>query len=284
MQTTPLRAVALLAAAALITLVVSPASSTSESRQRQAPAELRVATFNLLGDRHTGPGSGWDNSVERMGRSVRILDNRDVDIVGFQEMEDVQIAEFQRLRGDGWGLYPGAALRPKDGANSIAWRRNVWTLVEASTRTIPYFHGNMLEMPFLLMRHDATGRLAYFMNVHNPVSGGRSGNNDAWRAKAVNREIAAVNDSRADSGVPVFLIGDMNDREKVFCPAVRRGAMHAANGGSANDTRCTLPRPAPIDWLFGTGDVDFHDYVKVDNAFVARTTDHSVIVSGATLR
>ena len=138
-------------------------------------------------------------------------------------MEDVQVAEFQRLRGGGWGLYPAAALRPKDGSNSIGWRKSVWTLVKASTRTIPYFSGNMLEMPFLKMRHDATGRLAFFMNVHNPVSGRHVGNNDAWRAMAVNREIAAVNESRADSSVPVFLIGDMNDREKVFCPAVRRG-------------------------------------------------------------
>ena len=90
--------------------------------------------------------------------------------------------------------------------------------MKASTRTIPYFRGNMLEMPFLLMRHNATRRLAYFMNVHNPVSSGRRGNNDEWRAMAVNREIAAVNESRANSDVPVFLIGDMNDREKVFCP------------------------------------------------------------------
>ena len=124
MQTIPLRAVTLLAAAALITLVVSPASSTSESLQRREPAELRVATFNLLGDSHTqsGPKKSMGSGVERMGRSVRILDNRDIDIVGFQEMEDVQVAEFQRLRG-GWGLYPGAELRPKDGSNSIAWRR-----------------------------------------------------------------------------------------------------------------------------------------------------------------
>ena len=57
MQTIPLRAVTLLAAAALITLVVSPASSTSESQQRREPAELRVATFNLLGDSHTQSGS-----------------------------------------------------------------------------------------------------------------------------------------------------------------------------------------------------------------------------------
>ena len=117
---------------------------------------------------------------------------------------------------------------------------------------MPYFHGNMLELPFLKMRHNATGRLAFFMNAHHPVSGGRRGNNDAWRAMAVNREIAAVNESRENSDAPVFVIGDMNDREKVFCPFLRRGGMHAANGGSATDTTCTLPRPAPIDWIFGT--------------------------------
>jgi hypothetical protein len=224
-------------------------------------------------------GSG----VERMGRSVRILDNHRIDIVGFQEMEDVQVAEFKRLRGGEWGLYPGAALRPRDGANSIGWRKSVWTLVKASTRPIPYFRGNMIEMPFLLMQHNATKRFAFFMNVHNPVSNARQGNNDDWRAMAVRREIRAVNGAQANFDAPVFLVGDMNDRELVFCPALRRGAMHAANGGSATATTCTLPRPAQIDWIFGTSGVDFHDYLKVDTPFVQRTTDHPVIVSGATL-
>ena len=106
MKTAPLRAVALVAAAALITLVVSPASSTSdESLQRREPAELRVATFNLLGDSHTqsGSGSGWaavsSGWAERFGSST----TESIDIVGFQEMEDVQVAEFQRLRGGGGG-------------------------------------------------------------------------------------------------------------------------------------------------------------------------------------
>jgi hypothetical protein len=284
MKITRLRVLGLAVAAALTTVVLAPAPSDA-GRRATAPAELRVSTFNLLGASHTEKGSRmWMGSgEERMGRAVRILDNQKVDIVGFQEMQASQVAEFQRLRSTTWGLYPGAELRDMDGENSIAWRKSVWTLVEASTRSIPYFHGNIHEMPFLLMRHNATGQLAYFFDVHNPVSNRRRGNNDYWRAMAVNKEIAAVNEMRATSTVPVFVVGDMNDREKVFCPYVRRAALHAANGGSATDTTCTLPAKAIIDWLFGTSEVTFHDYLKVDTKFVRRTTDHSVVVSGATL-
>ena len=219
---------------------------------------------------------------ERMGRSVQILDNRTSASSGSRRWRSPR-SPSSRDCGVRDGAVPGDQLRPIDGANSIGWRKSVWTLVKASTRPIPYFRGNMIEMPFLLMQHNETKRFAFFMNVHNPVSNRNVGNNDEWRAMAVRREIAAVNGSRSNFDVPVFLIGDMNDREQVFCPVVRQAAMHAANGGSATATTCTLPRPAPIDWLLGTSDVQFHDYLRVDTPFVQRTTDHAVIVSGATL-
>ena len=106
-------------------------------------------------------------------------------------MQASQVAEFQRLRGRSWGLYPAARLRKLDGANSIAWRKRSWTLVKASTRSIPYFHGNIREMPFLLMRHDRSRRLAYFFNVHNPVSS---------RATGQQRQLARDGGQQGDRG------------------------------------------------------------------------------------
>lgn len=287
MKLAQLRVLALVAVAALTTLGVSPASSTASSTAgASAPAELRVSTFNLLGASHTATGSlAWMGTGEqRMGRAVQILDNQKVDVVGFQEMQPPQVSEFLRLRSTTWGLYPGAELRDIDGANSIAWRKSVWTLVETSTRSIPYFDGKVREMPFLLLRHNATGQLAYFFDVHNPVSNKKHGNNDKWRAMAIDKEITAVNEMRAVSTVPVFVVGDMNEREKVFCPYGRRAALHAANGGSVTETTCTMPpKPLLVDWLFGTSEVAFHDYLKVQTKFVEETTDHPVVVSGATL-
>jgi hypothetical protein len=285
MKITHLRVLGLAVAAALTTMVLAPAPSDA-GLKTQGPAELRVSTFNLLGASHTETGAlKWmGTGVQRMGRAVQILDNQRIDIVGFQEMQPPQVAEFQRLRSTTWGLYPGAELRDIDGANSIAWRKSVWTLVEASTRSIPYFNGKIREMPFLLMRHNATGQLAYFFDVHNPVSNRSKGDNDVWRAMAINKEITAVNEMRATSTVPVFVVGDMNEREKVFCPYVRRAALHAANGGSATDTTCTMPpKPLLVDWVFGTSEVTFHGYLKVQTKFVQMTTDHPVVVSGATL-
>ena len=54
-------------------------------------------------------------------------------------------------------------------ANTIAWQRSTWQLVEARTIQIPYFHGNLIRMPYVLLRNRLTGREAWFYNSHNPA-------------------------------------------------------------------------------------------------------------------
>ena len=76
----------------------------------------------------------------------------------------------------------------------------------------------------------------------------------------------------------------MNDREKVFCPFLRRGAMHAANGGSITSTSCTMPSgPLAVDWIFATRGVGFHHYLRALTPYIQRTTDHPVIATSARL-
>jgi len=277
-----LRTLAFVLVAAVAAIGVSPASSADEP----TPAELRLATFNLLGATHTDSGSlEWmGTGEERMHRAVKILDNNHVSVVGFQEMQARQVSEFMTLRGTTWGLYPGSQLRDRDGANSIAWRRNTWKLIEKSTRPIPYFDGREREMPVLLLQHKESGQLAYFFNLHAPVSNKKHGDQDYWRKQAINLSIDVVNELRAASTLPVFVTGDFNEREKVFCPFGRRADLIAANGGSVTDTTCTMPpKPLLVDWIFGTSDVSFHDYVAKRTPLVEHTTDHPVVVSSATL-
>ena len=61
--------------------------------------------------------------------------------------------------------------------------------------------------------------------------------------------------------------------------------LEASNGGTvAEDGRCTPPRDARIDWVFGTPELDWESHVVDRSALVQRITDHPMIVAKATLR
>ncbi len=291
MQWTYARSVALTIALIAAPLAVVPSltstATASQSAARETLATTRVATFNVLGDSHTRKGrKAWMGSgVERMRRTVKIIDKKEFDLVGFQEMQRVQVQEFLRLRTLEWGIYPGLVLRAEDGENTIAWKRSVWTLVSVDTQTIPYFDGRTREMPILLLQHNASGRQVYVMNVHNPATSRRLGNHDVWRQQAMELEIAAVRALRTATKLPVIVTGDMNSREDVFCQFGQLAKLRAANGvGLANKSGCTPPpRPMPVDWVFGTKDVVFTDYTVMQTPRIERTTDHPVVAATATL-
>lgn len=266
------------------TLVAPGAATARLAPPDGATSEIRVATFNLLGASHTDGRSRMLSGERRMRRSVEILDWYRVGVVGFQEMQGRQVAEFQRLRKRWWGLYPGAALGARNGANSIAWRKRNWTLISAHTVAIPYFGGRERQMPLLRLEQKGTGLRVWFFNTHNPVSNRKRGNHDRWRAIAVRRQIDMVNRLRRWSPHPVVVVGDFNDREKVFCPFGRYAGLHAANGGAVTSTRCTMPpKPLYVDWIFGTRDVRFHNYEALRTPYVQKTTDHPVVISRATI-
>lgn len=277
----------------LVTATLAAATALNSSVANSAdpgdlPATSRVASFNVLGDSHTRAGrkAAMGTGVERMRRTVKILDKRELDLVGFQEMQRVQVEEFLRLRTTEWGIYPGLVLTPRDGENTIAWRRSAWTLVEVATQTIPYFNGRTREMPILLLQHNATGEQVYVMNVHNPATNRRVGNQDYWRDQAMAIEAAKINEMKATSQIPILVLGDMNEREDVFCYFGQQARLRAANGAgyTANAKGCLPPpRPMSVDWIFGTKDVAFSDYAALRTERIERTTDHPVVVATATL-
>ncbi len=258
----------------------TPAIATAD-----VPTTLQVGSFNLLGNGHTAPGGdrkGWADGVTRMGWSVRIIENNSLDVIGFQEMQRPQFDRFKELVGSDYGIYPGAQLTTASMANSIAWRRSEWRLVEANTMQVPYFKGNLIRMPYVLLRNVATGREAYFYNSHNPADA--HGPAQKWRNQAVQLEIGLVNQLRADSpDTPVFDTGDKNDRDEFLCPMILSTEMHAANGGSVVNGTCVPPAQMKVDWVTGSSEVVFTDYRAIRSALVRKTTDHPVIVTTAVI-
>lgn len=233
-------------------------------------AKFRIASFNVLGSSHTSANGNkphYASGTDRVRMALQALARVEVSVVGFQELEPDQA----RVVSSRFQLWPGNAARGV--RNSIGWDPRVWTLVERRMQAFPYFHGKRVPMPYVLLEHKETGRQAWFINVHNPVSSKRRGNNDHWRAVAVREQVALVRRLHTAT-TPVFLTGDFNARSAAFC-AIAGSGMKAANGGSGSP--CSPPASAGIDWIFATPDVDFGGYWRDDSGFIDRTSDHPLI-------
>lgn len=243
--------------------------------------EFDLSSFNVLGSSHSAGGgtkSQMASGVTRIRWAASLLARHGVDVVGFQEFQLDQARAFIRLRGGTYDVYPGASSGGMAAQNSIAWRTDMWERVRAYTVPIHYFNGKTMPMPVVLLRHRATGANAYFTNFHNPASTRLHPNQERWRRLALLKEVALVNRLRGETGYPVFLTGDLNEKKEAFCTMTGRTLMVAANGGG-NSGACRSPQPINIDWIFGSAGVTFSQYRADRSPLVSRTTDHPMIVS-----
>jgi hypothetical protein len=262
----------------LLSLLTSgPAASTT---RRAAPpvAKFTVSSFNVLGASHTPPGSSREVGTTRIVYAKQLLDQRHVDVVGFQEMQAVQLTKFMAITNGSWAVYPGFELRGKDTENSIGWRTSKFELVDATTVTIPYFNGSERLMPVVLLRHKVTGLLSYVANFHNPADTATFRNQGKWRAEATRIEVALQNQLAA-TGIPRFMTGDMNERAPYFCRVTKEAPVKAARGGYWRDGVCYALRPRAVDWIFGSKALTFSNYLEDRSDLVKKATDHPLIVS-----
>jgi endonuclease/exonuclease/phosphatase family metal-dependent hydrolase len=245
------------------------------------PLDFVVSTFNVLGAGHTSAGGNkpqMASGEQRLGRQISMLNANGVEVVGFQEFEPSQYHSFMRRTRGAWGVYPAMSKGRAAVRNSIAWRRSVWDLADYGTIPIPYFRGKIVPMPVILLTHKQTKRQVWLINVHNPASSSRRGNNERWRDEATRRQVAKVRSLRARAPqVPVILMGDFNERQEVYCKVTARGDIDAANPGG-DRPGCAPPALMGIDWIFGTRDIGFSAYRRQS---AGGASDHPMIVSRA---
>jgi endonuclease/exonuclease/phosphatase family metal-dependent hydrolase len=257
----------------------SQVAGSVRSAARPSDGEaFTVATFNTLGTSHTVPGQsehpGMATGPVRSRGLVQILEHYGVDVVGLQEFQRPQAAVLAKLAGstyDTW--HPG-----QDTENSIAWRRDRWRLVAATSVVIPYFNGHLRRMPVVRLRDRLSGRDVTFLNVHNPADTRRFRNQGHWRSAAVTKEFAFIR-SLSGSEAPVILTGDLNDRRDAYCRLNSAAGLMASGGVSGAPCRPT--RGGGIDWILGSASIQFDGHARDRGPVVRATTDHPVLFAEA---
>jgi hypothetical protein len=238
-----------------------------------------ISSFNVLGSSHTsasGKSPEMASGRTRAGRAADLVRRHGSDVVGFQELQAVQLATLQRQTT--MDFYPGFSLTRRDTENSLGWRRDAWVAVEKHTIDIPYFNGHVRAMPYVRLKSLSTGLEAWFANFHNPADTREYHHQQRYRDRATSEEISLVNRLMDDTGLPVFVTGDMNERDSYFCRMTSGAPMVAARGGS-NNGGCRAGNPRAVDWIFGSQGVQFSGYYEDRSHLVDITTDHPVVVS-----
>lgn len=248
------------------------------------PGWFAVATFNVLGHSHTGPGGdkgSWPDSPSRTVRLANWFASYKPDVVGLQEFQRPQFEQYRRLVGGSYDTWPRQQLSGSSGHNVITWRRTSFDLVQAGYLKVPYFNGNETSMPVAMLRQRSTGKIGIFINIHNPADTGKFQNQGHWRAVGLARERALVLSLSQRSQKPVYLMGDFNARRDPFCVLAAGGLMSTPAGGAMSGG-CRIPPRPQIDWIFGTN----HKwaYFRIDTRpRQTRMSDHPYVTAATTL-
>lgn len=257
----------------------------AESLARQAeglagnqPFDFVLTSFNVLGSQHTRAGKNAERFASgqvRARAAASLIASYGSTVVGLQELQRDQLAVLAGVAGDRWAFYPGTTLGKSGVPQSVMWDTSVWEPTFTGSITIP-FVGTTRPQPIVRLRHVETNREIYVLNVHNSPRDRQGRENE--RDKAEQIEIAAVQELRKDE-IPIFVIGDFNEKADAFCAFAGRAGLQAAQGGTADAGGCRPPAAMRVDWLFGTRDISFSDFRFDISPTVRRITDHAVLTA-----
>lgn len=245
---------------------LSKATEGADKNETNEATRFVLSSFNVLST-GAGKSKGFAPGPERMQDVARILKANDVSVVGLQEMAHDQLVAFKKDAGDEYGTFAGASGKPGYHDTTIAWRKDTWKLVQGDHLTVPSYGGMDSKVPYVLLRNKQTGQEAYFIDAHNPANTRRFHNQERFRDAAARQEAALAKQLLEKSGLPVFVMGDMNsvgDAQRIF---TERAPLKAANPAGKRG----------IDWIFGSKDVKFSQFRREKSRLIAKTTDHPVV-------
>ena len=242
-----------------------------------------ATTFNALGSQHTRPGGGAGNYAPGRIRSEWTADlvrGLRSSFVGFQELQTDQYDQLRRALDERYGFYPRSTANPRVVWQTVMWDEAQWEYVDSRIVDIP-FQGKTRPNPMVRLRHTSTGAEVWVLNVHNVSK--QIPSRQAERDEAVRIELRHVLAER-ERGVPVVFLGDMNEREVVFCKVTGQTDLRSVTGGSHAGGTCSPPRRMHIDWIFASPELRVDDAEFLGSPHVRRITDHHVLTSRLTMR
>jgi alpha-tubulin suppressor-like RCC1 family protein/endonuclease/exonuclease/phosphatase family metal-dependent hydrolase len=245
---------------------------------RRLDQQTVITSFNVLGSNHTAPGGGALNYAPARIRTewtANLLESSSADIVAFQELKADQYAQLQKTLAPTYAFYPATVDAGKVVWQSVMWDTSQWEFVSAVDITVPVI-GTTRPNPMVRLRSKLTGRNIWVFNVHNSSKNTRERQRE--RNAAVKIELAKIKAQRAKK-IPVVFLGDMNEREVVFCKVVRQTDLRAATGGYATKRKCVPPRTMHLDWIFASPEFKVHSAAFERTPRVTLITDHSVLTA-----
>lgn len=211
-------------------------TTASDVDNTGAGANLIVATYNLP-SKNGFDGDDW-------GKAVRLINNKKMDIIGFQEISGKQGKDnYGYLKNNlpNFGIYPNWKIPANYCANSqpIFYNTDKFEFVKAELLVYPRYNNNDLDCdkggkikkgesqaPIIWLTtkcktgagcdSSKDGQTVIVMNTHNAASGGFGDTTSAEAAK--NRYLAAIEYTKkvdelrkSNPGVPIIFTGDFNE-------------------------------------------------------------------------
>jgi hypothetical protein len=268
-------------------LALKPSAALARKIADLSPAHtsFTIAQSNVLGSQHTeGKGSqyprgrgGYASGPVRAAMTASLLTSRGADVGGMQEVQANQLAVFRSHMPE-YSFWPGTTFGNNGLRLQIYWRTSQFTMEQSGSVTYT-FASQRIPLPYVLLRDDNTGAEFWMITTHNSA-----GKLQGQRDVATGVEVALINQLKA-TGVPVVIVGDMNEHTAFFCRVAEGTGMVAANGGSGVGGCHLPPPPLRVDWIMGgasTGSVIFSGYHQ-DAAGLHRASDHYYLYSQVTI-
>jgi endonuclease/exonuclease/phosphatase family metal-dependent hydrolase len=159
--------------------------------------------------------------------------------------------------------------------NSIFYDAGRFEFVSGSKFVIP-FMGRPRPQPILRLRDRDTGREFYVVNTHPSAHDGRY----LVERRKGQATLVGIVRQLEESGLPVLVTGDMNDREEFYCRVVPPAGLVASNGGSYGSGCAPPPQPIPVDWVVGNG-MTWSGYWRDTTPITKRISDHFFVSATA---
>lgn len=242
--------------------------STPSQPSAGGPTEFRLASFNVLSTNAGKGKKGYALGPERMRNVVQILKDNKIGVAGLQEVDYAQLKAFKQFGGDTFATFAGESGKKNYHDAAIAWRKDQWDLVKGDYLVAPSYEGIKSKVPYVRLRNKQTGQEAIFLDAHNPANTKNYHHQEKYRDAAARMEADLVKRLEAETGLPVFVTGDMNSVSEAKSIFTKEGGLKAANTRNG------------IDWIFGSKKgVDFSGFTRLDGGIIDKTTDHPVVFS-----